>query len=330
VDSIAPSPFIAGTNIQYAWDSTSLGYLKQCPRLYQYIIIDGWEPRDESIHLRFGIEYHKALENYDKLISQGLTHDDAVLEVVREILYSTHDWDPDPTTPAGAKKNKRSLVATVVWYLDEYEEDAAVVYERPDGTPAVELSFRFELDYGPISLGGEVMYVLCGHLDKVVKFNDEFLGLDHKTTSRPLSDWYFVQYEPNNQMSFYTISTKVVFNVPIKGIIVDAARVDPDKPPEFQRRVTYRSDDQLNEWLHDLAKWLHLAERYAVEGYWPQNDTACDKYGGCRFRGICSKSPQARERFLQADFIKHGEHERWNPLKIRSSSSGEMVTATLE
>lgn len=50
------SPFLPGTKIQYAWDSTSIGYLKTCPRLYQYTIIEGWQSKGESLHLRFGSE----------------------------------------------------------------------------------------------------------------------------------------------------------------------------------------------------------------------------------------------------------------------------------
>ena len=63
------SPFLPGTKIQFAWDSTSLGLIKTCPRLYQYTMIDGWGHRGESIHLKFGIEYHHALEFY---ASRGL------------------------------------------------------------------------------------------------------------------------------------------------------------------------------------------------------------------------------------------------------------------
>jgi hypothetical protein len=54
-------------------------------------------------------------------------------------------------------------------------------------------------------------------------------------------------------------------------------------------------------------------EEYAKEGYWPQNDTACDKYGGCRFRGVCSRSPSVRQAFLDSDFRR----EMWNPLDTR-------------
>ena len=47
-----------------------------------------------------------------------------------------------------------------------------------------------------------------------------------------------------------------------------------------------------------------FAESYAEADYWPMNDTACGMYGGCRFRGVCSKSPQVRERFLDLAFIQ--------------------------
>ena len=314
------SCFLPNSNIQWAWDSTSLSYFKTCPRLYQYIMIDGYAPKDESIHLRFGTEYHKALEDYDRLKASGLDHEDSLFETVREALYRVNGWDPDPDSKAGKVKNRRSLISTIIWYLDQYKDDPAQTFIRNDGTPAVELSFQFDLDWGPGVVTSEERghqnYTLCGHLDRVVVFNDEVFGLDHKTTSSGLTDYYFAQFEPNNQMTLYTLATKVVLNASVKGIIIDAAQLTTSGT-NFGRRFTYRTSDQLEEWLRDLHQWLLAAERYAAEGYWPQNDTACDKYGGCRFREICSKSPQARERFLEAGFVKAEEEDRWNPLKTR-------------
>ena len=48
--------------LQIAWDSTSLGTLKECPRKYQYSIMLGKQPREISVHLTFGLYYHAALE----------------------------------------------------------------------------------------------------------------------------------------------------------------------------------------------------------------------------------------------------------------------------
>jgi len=311
------SNFLPGTSIQWAWDSTSLGDLKKCMYYYFLTHIEGWRPKEESIHLRFGIETHTAFQNYDEYRTSGMDHEEALNLVVREILYSAHDWDVDTSTPAGAAKNRKSLMYLVVLYLDHYQDDKATTYIRPDGRPATELSFRFELDYSP--QGWDQPYTLCGHLDKMVMFNDEIFGKDYKTTTSQLDDRYFAQYEPNNQMSFYTLATKVVFDANVKGIIVDAAKLAKDHPekPEFARRFTYRSSDQLDEWTRDLAFWLRLAEQCAHSGHWPQNDTACDKYGGCRFREICNKSPQVRERFLAAGFTQLPKDQRWNPLRTR-------------
>jgi hypothetical protein len=43
------------------------------------------------------------------------------------------------------------------------------------------------------------------------------------------------------------------------------------------------------------------------------NDTACDHYGGCVFREICSKDPRVQQMYLESNFKK----EPWDPLKVR-------------
>lgn len=310
----APSPFIQGTNVQYAWDSTSIGYLKTCPRLYQYIMIEGWTGKGESIHLRFGTEYHKALEDYDRSRAEGINHDDAVHDTVRELLIRTADYKPpdDDGTRGEKLKTREALVRTVIWYLDQFKDDPAQTVILNDGKPAVELSFQFDLDWAPAIEPGKP-YVLCGHLDRVVEYMDSLFVMDRKTTTTTPSAYYFNSFEPNNQMSLYTLASKVILGSPIKGVIIDAAQVLSDSS-RFVRGFTYRTPDQLDEFIKDLEYWFNLAESYAEANYWPMNDTACDKFSGCRFRDICSKSPSVREQFLHSTFEKG---EKWNPLKVR-------------
>jgi hypothetical protein len=62
----------------------------------------------------------------------------------------------------------------------------------------------------------------------------------------------------------------------------------------------------------DLRHWLHNAETYATNGYWPQNDTSCDKFGGCKFREVCSRSPKVRDAYLKATFDKLDPLETYN------------------
>lgn len=328
-DAVAHSPYLPGTNIQFAWDSTSLGYLKTCPRLYQYIMIEGWGSRDESIHLRFGIEYHSALQDYAVARASGTAHEDAIAETVRLLHSRVYNWTPDRNIRAGKYKNRETLVGLVIDYLDHFAEDPAETFILEDGKPAVELSFRFNLDWGPqanesqhgSNIDGEGRggqpYMLSGHLDRVVWFAESCYVMDRKTSLSTLSGYYFNQWSPNNQMTLYSLAGKIMLNTPIKGVIIDAAQVLLEKPNSFQRGFTYRTDDQLDEWLIDLRYWLHNAETYATNNHWPQNDTACDKFGGCKFREVCSRSPKVRQAYLAATFDKLEPDERWNPLRAR-------------
>jgi len=295
--------------------------------MYQYIMIEGWGSRDESIHLRFGIEYHTALQDYAVARARGTAHEDALHETVRLLHGRVFDWLPDRNTRAGKYKNRESIVGLVIDYLDHFVDDPAETFILDDGRPAVELSFRFELDWGPQakfdpdgnSLIGSFAqpYLLSGHLDRVVNFADSLYVMDRKTSLSTLSSYYFNQWSPSNQMTLYTLAGKIMLNSPIKGVIIDAAQVLLEKPNSFQRGFTYRTDDQLDEWLVDLRYWLHNAETYATNGYWPQNDTSCDKFGGCKFREVCSRSPQVREQYLKATFDKLEPDERWNTLRSR-------------
>jgi len=308
MDTPTLSPFHSGTRHQWAWDSTSLGWLKECPRKYYYHMIEGYRGRGESIHLEYGILYHEALEWYDQLIFEGLPHDRAVNQVVRKVLTGT--WrDGKPwrasinlqTDDKASLKSRENLVRTVVWYLDKFKNDPAKTKMHPvTGHPMVELHFQFEIAQG---------YSLCGYLDRVVEFQEQPFVMDRKTTTTTLSSYYFDQYDPDNQMSCYTVASQVAFHTTVKGVIVDAAQIAVGFS-RFVRSFIFKTADQIDEWMRDLMIWLEMAARFADKNYWPQNDKSCHKYGGCPFRGICSKSPSVRDRFLESDF----ERRPWNPL----------------
>lgn len=325
----APSPFLPGTNIQYALDSTSIGMFKTCPRLYYYTMIEGWTPKGESVHLTFGILYHEALHNYDILRLDNHGHEEAVFQVVKWLCDNAEGYpDVSEAKPSIRAKSFESLLRTVVWYLDKYprESDPAETVVLANGKPACELSFRFELDWGPraeeTDIGFIQPYLLCGHLDRVVNFNDHLFVMDRKTTTAALTAYYFDQFSPNNQMSLYSIAGQIVVGSPIRGVIIDAAEVKGANSKsagysEFARGFTFRTVDQNEEWLSDLRVWTSAMEACATTGSWPMNEASCGNYGGCKFREVCSKSPQVRENFLKSEFDKKEEHERWNPLRSR-------------
>lgn len=308
------TPFIDGSRVQWAWDSTSLGWLKECPRKYQYHMIEGWVGRGESIHLEFGILYHEALESYEIARSTGMDHDDALISVIHRVLERTwrdgKPWRASkdlPTDDKASLKCRENLVRTVVWYLDKFRDDPAKTRIHPtSGRPMVELHFQFEIGF---NYNFQNPYALCGYLDRIVDFQEQPFVMDRKSTTSTLGSYYFEQYEPDNQMSFYTIASQVAFKTPVKGVIIDAAQIAVGFS-RFVRSFVFKTPDQIDEWMKDLKIWLAQAEVFAEKNYWPQNDKSCHKYGGCPFREICSKSPSVRDKFLESSF----ERREWNPL----------------
>src|SRR5215471_9809823 len=114
------SPFVEGTKLQYAWDSTSLTWLKECPRKYQYSMIDGYQSKMKSIDLDFGSAYHSGIELYEHCRQAGDDHDTALSEVVLAALRSTRTWTNDDPN-----KNRETLLRSLIWYLEEFHEDNA-------------------------------------------------------------------------------------------------------------------------------------------------------------------------------------------------------------
>jgi len=301
------SPFHA-PGIQYAWDSTSLGWFKECPRKYFYSMIEGYRSRGESVHLRFGIHYHSALEHFDHEIARGQPHEDALRATVFKLLVDT--WDAEtssPWTPDHNLKTRANLVRSVVWYIEHFREDAARTLILANGKAAVELSFRFSVD-------DDLM--LSGHLDRVVDFMGGQYVMDRKTTTITPGQYYFNQYTPDNQMSLYSYAGQVILQSPIRGVIIDAVQIAVGFS-RFERGFAHRTPDQLDEWLADTrahVRYAHsLGERMRdadPAAAWPMNDKSCHKFGGCPFLSVCSRDARVRKTFLESDFVR----DPWNPL----------------
>jgi hypothetical protein len=298
--------FLPDSNIQYIYDSTMLGDLKRCPQYYYLTHICGWRQKVESEHLRFGTEYHHGLQNYDLSVASGLRHDDAVFDVTREALLSTADWDSEHET-----KTRQNLIRSLIWHMSLYRSDPAETIIKADGKPAVELSFFFELDFGPAP---DIRYSLCGRMDRAANYTGGIHIVDYKTSTYPPTQHFFKRYDRDNQMTFYSFAGEIVLNKPIRGVIIDAVKVGKEESV-FGRGMTHRTKETIKEWLSELGYWFELQRQFANSNNWPHNDTACEMYGGCRFKEVCSTPKSLRQRVLESNFIKTPKEERWNPLK---------------
>lgn len=302
-------------NLQIAWDSTSLGYLKECPRKYYYMMVRGRQTRGESVHLTFGAHYHKALETYDHARSAGLPYEDAVDAALRYCLEATVERDASggwrPWNSDDPNKNRFTLARTVVWYLLHFENDPLKTVQLSNGKPAVELSFRYEVDFE--ALPGQ-RFIFCGHIDRLVEEPETgaVKVLDRKTSKNTIYAESITHYKPDNQMGFYDFSAPIIWQAPVQGIKMDLAQVAVSFS-RFLRGDIVRKDDERDEWYRDALFQLQLAKEFARQGYWPMNDKSCGNYGGCPFRPICSKPNSTRELW----FVQTTKARAWDPLKVR-------------
>lgn len=298
------------TGAQFAWDSTSLKLAEDCLRKYQYKMIEGWQPRRKSVHLIFGGWYATALEHFHKHVALGDSLDEALVKVVREALVSTWtaegSWQSDHNA-----KTRENLIRTIIWYVDHFADDPVTVFKRPDGTPAVEYSFSFEAEAA--SSGRPEGIVFSGHIDRLVEYGGSYYVMDQKTTGSTITPQYFDQFDPDSQMSLYTVAGKIIYDKPVRGVIIDAAQIAVGFS-RFIRGFTFRDEAKLEEWWDSAMYHIKAARDATQSGNFPMNPSSCGKYLGCEFRGVCSKSPHVREQFLLADFERG---ERWDPLMRR-------------
>jgi len=258
------------------------------------MVVEGWRPKSSSDDLIFGSHYAKALETYHRQRAEGAPHKESLSHVVELTLINTRDWVSEHNA-----KTRETLLRSIVWYLDTYENDPCETVVFPNGHPAVELSFRFQLD-------DDIM--LCGHLDRIVSYGGDYYVQDQKTTGATMGGYYFRRYNPNDQMSLYTIAAEVVWHQPVKGVMIDAAQIAVGFT-RFERGFTFRTQAQNNKWLRDAKYWIERTWEAEAEG-WPLNDAACMMYGGCPFREVCSKDPSVQRQYLETLFERRPD----NPL----------------
>lgn len=317
--------FVAG--IQVAWDATSISAYQKCQQYYKYSLIDGWRSKGDSVHLRFGGLYATALEHYFKHLALGIEPGEALYLVVKEALEETWErpvcetcsgngcpvckddegnllLEGKPWTPLHDSKTRPNLIRTIIWYIDHFEHDETSVVHLADGTPAVELSF---------SMPVENDIIFAGHLDRLVEYGGDQYVMDQKTTGTTINKKFFDQFSPNTQMSMYTFAGQVIYNLPVKGVIIDAAQIAVNWT-NFERGFTFRTSGQLEEWYGQTLDWIKEAQDVTASGKFKQNPHSCNDYGGCPFRHVCSRSAEVREPFLKADFEKT---TGWDPLVKR-------------
>ena len=285
---------------QIAWDATAITALQECKRKYYYKIVKGLIPKTDelSIHLVFGGEFARSIEEFWKLFFEIGDKEEALNSVVYAMMCRSYN---NPSYSRSTSKSRFNLIKTFVWYIDEFFTiDSFQIYHE-DGQPMLERSFA--LDTGDL--------ILCGRIDRVITIEDNLFIMDQKTTGSTVDNWFFKTFTPNNQVSCYLTAGMSIFARPVKGFVVDAITIQVNNS-SFLRGFVQRTKAYLEEWYEGIVKETSFVRDAdpELEKDWPQNPNACGYYNGCEYREVCSLSPKARPTFLNQFEISYWDSSK--------------------
>lgn len=286
-------------------DSTMMNAFLKCPRYFQLSVLEGWKPKEQSIHLIFGGHFASALELFFLNHSAGVEYEENVRLVVRHVLIQSWDAEEDrPWASHDSKKNRANLIRTVIWYLEFWKDEPTEVVTLPNGQPAVELSVKFELT-------PEVLYS-C-HIDRLVTFKDITYVMDQKTTGGTMSPKYFSRFKPDIQMGGYLVASQVALDIPAQGVLIDAAQIAVNFT-RFGRGFISYPDKLIADWYSQMKVWSTMIRQMSEQQVFPMNPGSCLKYGedhACDFYEVCTTLPSLRKNVLKSNFVKGN---RWDPI----------------
>lgn len=254
--------------------------LAKCYRRYYYEKVLKMKPNETPTALIFGICIHDAVELFYKLKAEGtVDFVEAKIAVVKKFASSWQKFG----IIGDHKRNMDAGVICMSNYVDRYWEEFA--------------EFKLEeietKQWYPMPNGA----LLLVKMDRVLNMMGKVDVVDTKTTSMPITDWYFKQFENHLPTSLYFFTVEAVLGR-CDSIIIDAIKVPP--PPTttsttepFGRQTFLRTDLQVEDAVRTFIK----RSDYIMEGLkkpkeeWADhfycNQGECDKYGGCPFLPVC-------------------------------------------
>ena len=277
------------------FDFTALSTFLTCRRKYDLRMNKGYVRKQELKPVHFGKAIHKALDGWYLTKDVGKS-----IEIFKANFTEDLENDDKRTNRMGE------------WIMTNYDKQY-----RDQPWELVNNEMTFSIPLAPD-------FTFVGRIDKIIKWNDCFYVVDHKTTSS-LGASYFNMAEPNMQFMGYAFAGKQL-GYDIKGVIVDAilvakgllpsdattgTRKNPNLTP-FARYDVYYKQEHFDEWLATV-----LGAREDIKacdeghGKWYPNFEACTHFGECAYRRVCKEDQAIRQRILDMDY----EIDFWDPLK---------------
>lgn len=276
------------------FDYTMMATFMTCRRKYYYRIQRGIIGKVPQTAPDFGKGIHKALDSWylDRDVNKAI-----------DVFKTSYKEQPTVDDKRTHKMGE--------WILKNYAEKY-----RDQPFEVVETEREFCL---PLPNGNN----LIGRIDKIIKWDNVYWVMDHKTTSQ-LGPGFFKMHTPNLQFSGYTWAARQLGYPECQGVLVDAILVAKGLLPgpgksqtltPLARDFAYRTDEDIEEYLGHVENIQHDIKICEEMDVWTPNFDACTYYGECPYRRVCKEPLALRERVIGMDYVE----DRWDPREEKGS-----------
>lgn len=307
-------------------NSSSISVIQECLRKSQYLLEEKWKAEDESPATLFGSAIHKALEVFytgalseralpslnecEQLIYSPALQSNLVLSAISAFITKAQ---PLSALPDGDKRSILNGVWILHNYFKTYINDPYSVYIDDQG-PFLERMFSYVMHEDE-----SLVIELFGTIDFIFKHitDGNLLPGDHKTSSSLNFNGqsYFDRERPNHQYTCYMMMLNKVYGLSLTDFMVNVIEVKP-KPktargsvPNFPRQITRRDENDYIEFKEVVMKVVRDYLYARKHNEWPLGSTdACNKWGGCQYKQVCSAPKSLRHNVLTSKFKQQGSN----------------------
>ena len=268
--------------INVVLDATMTDLFQLCEERFRLRFIKNKTTPIKSIYLDRGTIVHLALEEYYKLLAQGIAFHDRVSFALN---VSRREIAAGGTDPYDEKINRiPEVLEEYLHYWRKVDEGLGII--------SVETPFSYILHED-----AEIRIIMAGKIDLMVNDlpNYSNLPIDHKTYDSTRQDRrlnnQFANYA-NACSSNYLMVNKIGFQTSLKA------------EQKFKRVPLSYDPFIVEQWKQDTIKTVHRYLDCLATDSWQRNLTSCDKFNRlCEFYEVCNSSGQeAKDYRLEMDF----------------------------
>ena len=301
-------------------DAHLLKTFRVCEEKYNYFEQKHWVSNVMSAAPAFGIAMHEGIAGFRIAKRDGMKYPDAYQHGAKILLEAYKKNMPPDSKSEVAQDDKRSAQNALRIFTGhcEHYEPMGLKY------PYVEVPFAMLLGQIPLIKGPphdqmvDVIYV--GIIDAIIEWQNGLFVNDIKTTAWILNQNWLDGFQMDQGIIGYTVAARELLGIDtsralIHGIWVSApAKTAKGKKLDeyFHTKELYWDESQLNEWRQNTLNTIQDIEMRKLDGKWSMAyNEACNSFGMCPYRPVCSSPLAAREQLLKMDFHK----AIWTPLE---------------